>query len=551
MKYIITCIIFLANFSLLSAQQSTKLAETRIMVRFKTAPKIPVQNPESGYFSFGIQAIDSLNKLNSCFIAEPMNKAKTMYVLRFKTRGDVQKMIQDYMKTGLLKYAEPDFIGKSDGSQGNSITPNDPNFNKQWALSNDGSFNLGNVKAGADINMKAGWAIQQGSSKTVIAVLDGGCKLNHPELTNRFWINPKEIPNNGKDDDSDGFIDNINGWDFAYDDKDPSDDVGHGTNVCGIIAANGNNNFGVAGINWHARLMVCKVLDNTGYGYYSWWVKAINYSVDHGAFVINMSLAGASFSQALQDATDYADSYSVCIIASMGNDNSNALNYPAANPTVIAVGATDADDKRSTPFFWSTSSGSNYGKNISVVAPGNYIYGLSYTDDSDYTTYWGGTSQAAPHVTGLASLLYAQNPNYTPQDIRRIIQNTADDQVGDPSEDVKGWDQYYGYGRINAGRALAQSAGIESEKIINSVPLYVFPNPSSDLIRINYALNQIEKPVLSLYNIEGKLIESHTLGTQSPGNYTQQLNPKLSPGIYMLIMKGNNFTSQPVKLVRY
>jgi subtilisin family serine protease len=139
------------------------------------------------------------------------------------------------------------------------------------------------------------------------------------------------------------------------------------------------------------------------------------------------------------------------------NANTDTAYYPAACRHVIAVGATNPDDTRSAPFFWDKSSGSNYGKHITVVAPGNFIYGI---DPEGYDTYWGGTSQAAPYVSGLAALLIAQDPSRTADEIIDIIKNTADDGVGNPSEDKPGWDQYYGYGRINAYKALSFGASV-------------------------------------------------------------------------------------------
>lgn len=301
--------------------------------------------------------------------------------------------------------------------------------------------------------MENAWSIEQGDSNIVVTIIDSGTKLDHPEFTGRIWTNYHEIPNNGIDDDGNGYIDDVKGWDFANSDNDPMDDNGHGTNVAGIIGANGNNSIGYAGADWYCKLMILKGLDNNNYGYYSWWTEAIYYAVDNGAKVINMSLGGNSFSTTLQNAVTYALNNNVVVVVCMMNTNSNTVYYPAGFTGVIAVGSTNSNDTRSNPFFWSPTSGSNYGSHISVVAPGNYIYGLNYQSNTKYGSYWGGTSQATPHVSGLASLLLAQNPSRTPAQIKSTIETTAEDQVGNSSEDTPGWDIYFGHGRINAFNA--------------------------------------------------------------------------------------------------
>jgi thermitase len=160
----------------------------------------------------------------------------------------------------------------------------------------------------------------------------------------------------------------------------------------------------------------------------------------------------------------------------MGNANNNTPNFPAGYSGVISVGSTDPDDTRSNPFFWSPTSGSNYGSYISVIAPGNYIYGLHYLSNTNYDYYWGGTSQATPHVAGLAALLLAQDMTRTPAQIKTIIENTAQDQVGDPVEDTPGWDQYYGWGRINANAALNYNPQMIQK--IDTPGFTLLPNPS-------------------------------------------------------------------------
>ncbi len=446
--------------------------------------KLKNEDPASGksfcnHKTIGNPKIDSISKK---FNVEKIKKQSTgkrnkqhVYVIKFPQGTNIQQVIDEYYKTGEIEYAEPDYIGTGGGVQG--FIPNDQYFYRQWGLKNDGTFTLYTPVAGADIDMENAWNIEQGDSNIIVGIIDSGTKLDHPEFAGRIWTNYNEIPNNGTDDDGNGYIDDVQGWDFANADNNPTDDLGHGTNICGIIGANGNDSVGYAGVDWNCKLMILKGLNSNNAGSYSWWASAIYYAVDNGAKVLNISAGGTSPSTTLQNAITYALNNNVVIVACMMNDNSNTAYYPAVLPGVIAVGSTNPDDTRSNPFCWGASSGSNFGSHISVAAPGNYIYGLHYHYNTNYTSYWCGTSQATPHVTGLVSLLFAQDPTRTPAQIKTIIETTAEDQVGDPGEDTPGWDQYFGYGRINAFNALSVFTGIAS---INSQSqdFLLYPNPT-------------------------------------------------------------------------
>jgi subtilisin family serine protease len=363
------------------------------------------------------------------------------------------------------------------------VVPSDNQYYKQWAFQNNGNIPFAASKTGADIEMEKAWKIEQGDSSVVVAILDSGVKTDHLEFSGRIWKNYAEIPNNGVDDDNNGYIDDIQGWNFADGSNEVNDDSGHGTNIASIIGANGNNGIGFSGVDWNCKLMVLKVLKND-VGYYSWWASSIYYAVDNGANVINMSLGGDVESQALNEAIQYALDRNVVVIVSMGNKNSDNISYPSNYPGVIAVGATNPDDSRTTSFFWSSTSGSNYGEHISVVAPGNFIYGLSYKNNTEFDTYFGGTSQSAAFVSGLASLLIAQTPTITHKEVKELIEKTANDRVGDQKEDLVGRDNYYGNGRINAYEALLVNAPIPFE--LKEEDVNVYPNPSNGVFSMNY-----------------------------------------------------------------
>ena len=405
-----------------------------------------------------------------------------LYIVSFPEHTALEPILKAYQQTDNVIIAEPDYIATGGGQP---FTPNDAKYGRQWSLHNNGTFSLSQAVAGADIDMENAWGIERGDTGIIVAVIDGGAKLDHPEFAGRIWQNRHEIPNDGIDNDNNGFIDDVTGWNFAYSNNNVADDYGHGTNVAGIVGANGNNSIGYSGVDMFCKLMIIKSLNASNAGDYSWMADAIYYATDNGARVINMSIGGPTPSTIMQNAVNYAVAAKVTVVICMMNTNTSQPYYPAACTGVIAVGSTNPNDKRSRPFFWDPASGSNYGSHISVVAPGNYIYGLSYNSNTNYESYWGGTSQAAPHVAGVASLLVAQDPTRTPAQIKQILENTAEDRVGDPAEDVQGWDQYFGHGRINAYRALGGTTGIISQ-VNTPADFSVYPNPSNGVLHVKF-----------------------------------------------------------------
>lgn len=379
---------------------------------------------------------------------------ETYYAVYFEGSTDILETCGKLNYEYKIDFSEPDFIGEGAGVKGTSMKPNDIFFTRQWGLYNDGSLGTTtgrNGKSGADMNVLKAWDIETGSSDIIVGILDSGTKTDHPDLNGRIWINSEEVKN-GRDDDGNGFVDDINGYNFAYDNPNVKDDGGHGTNIAGTIGAATNNDLGYAGIDQKCKLMICKNLDDENLGEYSWWSASLYYASNNGARVLNMSEGGYDYSKTLENAVKYAQDAGCIIVASMMNKNNGDTYYPASFKNVLAVGATDTDDSRCKEFTW--GGGSNWGKHISVVAPGNRIYGLDYRDNSNYDVYWSGTSQATAYVSGIASILLGQDPSRTNNDLREIITQTALDQVGDPREDKAGFDNYYGYGRVDLYEAL-------------------------------------------------------------------------------------------------
>lgn len=536
MKPSIVLLLFFMNFSIL-AQSEQNYADQQVILKFKESNALKLDFLQQ-------LKVEELQKINQEIGVYEINKTGNKregntFLLKFNnTSFEVEEVIELYQKTGRFEYVEPNFIGTAGGKM--LTVPNDALYgNRQWGLKNNGSFSLAPATAGADIDMEPAWDIETGDPNMIIAILDSGLRLNHPEFSGRIWVNSGEVID-GVDNDGNGFIDDVEaGWDFANADNDPTDDQGHGTNVAGIALATGNNNIGYAGVNWNSKIMVCKILNDQNNGYYSWFVEGIYYAVNNGAKVLNMSVGGSSYSSLLADAIQYAYDNDVVVVACMMNENNGATYYPAGLPETIAVGSTDPDDQRTSPFFWSGSSGSNYGDHIDVVAPGNFIYGLHHQSNTYYDSYWGGTSQATPLVAGLASLILAQNPALTVEDVRSIIINSAEDQVGDSTEDVPGWDPFYGSGRINAYSAL-NSMGISPNfQSDNSI---VYPNP----ISINETLNIIGAPPgdyeVVFYDVLGKKCASFR--TEALNEGIELKIPNLSPGLHLV--KINNMQTKEI-----
>lgn len=300
--------------------------------------------------------------------------------------------------------------GAVSGAASQSITPNDDLYERyQWNLRR--------------IHAAEGWRLTTGSPSITVAVLDTGVSLTHPELVRRV----------------------VAGYDFINEDAIPEDDHGNGTHVAGIIGAEANNRTGIAGIAWQSRIMPVKVLDAQARGDPDVAAQGVIWAVDHGANVINLGLAGPTPSTPLDDAIEYAYSRNVTVVAPMGNEGTSTMAYPAANPRVIAVAATDRLDARLAT--------SNTGAYISVAAPGEQI-ASTFKSPGGPDTYavTGTTAQAAAHVTGLIALMLSLNPTLTPGDIRTLLEASADD-VGAPGRDIE-----TGAGRINVYRALSVAA---------------------------------------------------------------------------------------------
>jgi subtilisin family serine protease/subtilisin-like proprotein convertase family protein len=386
-----------------------------------------------------------------------------------------------------------------------SVVPNDPRFGSMWDLRNTGQSG-GTVDA--DVDADQAWDLQTGSLATAVAVIDTGIDYTHPDLYKNIWLNQGEIPaglglvdtdsdglftfwdlnesaNAGKvtdgnangridgydvlhdsrwadrqDEDHDGKVDDLIGWDFVHNDNDPFDDNGHGTHVSGTIGALGDNGVGVVGINWKVELVGLKFLGASGSGYTSGAVDALNYAVSKGIKISNNSWGGGGYSAALATALSNARAAGHVFVAAAGNASSNndaTPNYPSNYnyDNVVAVASTDRYDR--------LSSFSNYGATtVDLAAPGSSI--LSTTPNNTYSTY-SGTSMATPHVTGAVALVWSADPTLSYSQVIARIKESVDPLASLSGKVATG-------GRLNVSNALQAGGGTDTTgpQVIAALP---------------------------------------------------------------------------------
>ncbi len=385
--FVIFCAFLFSSIPIYASDFLTNSENRRIIVKYKTG----LSDPERLKFHRlnRLERISSIGRLNIDVLSV---KPEAVNELILKVQGDPR-----------VSYAEEDQIATV------SEMTDDP------ALLENKQGNLYQIHAaGGDVSA---WNYSKGSSNVLVAVVDTGIDEDHPDLS-------------GKVDKETNCTDSYT----------PDDLYGHGTHVAGIIAANTNNHLGIAGVGYNSRLLNAKALSDSGSGYYSWIADCISWAADNGADVINMSLSGTAYSRALEDAVNYAALKGAVLVAAAGNSGKSKLSYPAGFNNVIAVGAVDNKDNK--------ASFSNYGRWISVAAPGVSIYSSlpnhpNKIGGQNYG-YMSGTSMAAPHVSGLVALLFGINGKR--EQVISYLENYADR--------ISGTGVYFLYGRINALASL-------------------------------------------------------------------------------------------------
>jgi subtilisin family serine protease len=360
--------------------------------------------------------------------------------VRVSVGGDAETSLAALRQIGGVRYAERVV------SMQVADAPSDPLFSRESAYLNA-------------VSAPAAWDIEKGSPDIVVAVVDTGVDVNHPDLRANIWTNPGEVPNNGADDDGNGCVDDVNGCAFVSDSSPGcsnvtngfvNDDIGHGTFVSGVIAAAANGT-GMVGVARNVRIMPVKVLDCHGAGDSVATARGVEYAVRSGARVINLSLGGLAEAQVLIDAIADATNAGVIVVAATGNGGSAGVAFPARIPQVLAVGATASSNPDHRASF------SSWGPEVDVAAVGEDVVGtlprsrcfvlLPCLPDGPYAV-GDGTSFSTPQVAGLAALMLSAKRDLTPGQITDIIKSTA---TALPAGDAPGW---AGAGRVNMAAAL-------------------------------------------------------------------------------------------------
>jgi serine protease len=417
----------------------------RVVVKFKTAQQILIEgkvelneNVKKIVDKYGVTKVEQKYKIKNAENKEAaeLNKIVTMFI---STSIDPELVSAKLSKHDLVEWAEPHYLYQL------TYTPNDPNHASQYAISK--------------IQSEAAWDINKGDASIIIAIDDTGVDWDHPDLAANIWVN--DDPVDGSDNDGNGYVDDINGWDFGgltgTPDNDPNEDrPDHGTHVAGISSAVTDNGVGVSSIGFNCTIMPVKtsqddIRNQAGQALIAYGYEGIVYAADNGAHVINCSWGGFNYSIAAKAAIDYAISKGTLVVGAAGNNGISTVIYPAAYPGVLSVGSTTSSDTR--------SGFSNYGMYLDVLAPGSSIYN---TWQNDTYASLSGTSMASPLAAGLAGLVFNQFPSYTPLQVAEQIRVNADNIDAQNA----GFSGLLGSGRINAFKALS-NANSKSVRMVN------------------------------------------------------------------------------------
>lgn len=398
------------NFSKVGALAATMMLAVTANASFTTqsVPGEFVVKLKPGMMRMSAQTLSQQLK---GFVTQKISGQNIVVVKKavFETNDSAIKALNE---NPMVEIAEPNYIYKINKA------PTDPLYIQTWGLANVGQADPKNQVgvAGVDINAERAWEIQTGTREKIIAVIDTGIDYTHPDLVDNMWVNESE--KNGKagvDDDNNGVVDDVYGYNAITGTGNAKDDQGHGSHCAGTIGARANNGIGVAGVNWNVRMMAVKFLDAGGSGSLADAIKAIDYATKMGAHVMSNSWGGGGFSQTLMDAIKRSNEAGAIFIAAAGNEynnNDNSPTYPSTYQVENVMSVAAIDNRGAKADF------SNYGKKtVHLGAPGVNV--MSTTGGS-YKSF-SGTSMATPHVAGVAALLWANEPNLTAAQVKERL----------------------------------------------------------------------------------------------------------------------------------
>ncbi|MCY4402856.1 MAG: S8 family serine peptidase [Candidatus Poribacteria bacterium] len=446
---LILLIIWMISFSPAFAEVlSPEITPGELLIRLtpEAAQDLHELNAKSEIVSlYAEHKVESLKHVFPSSINSP-NLQRT-YLLRFPIETNLPILKKAFEDSDLIEEVAYNYLRPTLADE---VVPNDPKYSKQWSL--------------PLIRMPQTWAIEKGDKNVVIAIIDSGIDYRHEDLLDKIWVNPGEIPDNGVDDDGNGYIDDIHGWDFTdapnlqaegdftEGDNEPIDETGHGTHVAGIAGAMPNNGIGIAGIAWNCPLMAVRAglsLGGSSRLQDDDSAAAIVYAADNGANIINMSWGSAQHSFVIQDAIEYAHAQGVLLVGAAGNSKGSDSFFPAAYRRVVSVASTNQHKQ--------LFNRSNFGASVDIGAPGNVILSTQIRDNYRTLT---GTSMATPHIAGIAALMQSKRPTLTNEETRQILINTTDIVLDKDTEEPD--PKLAGAGTVNAERALLASGVLQA-----------------------------------------------------------------------------------------
>ncbi len=426
-----------------------------------------------------------------------------------------------------LAYIEPNYVYEAEA------VPNESWFSQQWALLNTGQTG---GTPGADINATAAWDLATGLPSVVIAILDSGIDFGHPDLAANIYVNPGEVAGNGLDDDGNGYVDDVHGWDFVNEDNDPQDDNGHGTFMAGIIGAEANNGQGIAGVCWRVSLLPLKFLGATGTGTTADAIRALDYAVALGVPITNNSWGGGPFSQALLDAITTADQAGTAFVATAGGagrDLDVTPVYPVCYDVgnVVAVAASDHDDL--------LYSASDYGdETVDLAAPG---VGILTTDiGASYRTI-SGTSAATAHVSGALGLILTRFPLATGV--------AAGDHLVAHAEKVAALTGFVRMGRLDAYAALVNEPSAVPEAHAGRGLALWRESTATGEVRFGLRAPRDEHVRLAVFDVRGQFVRELFAGPLAGGERSlawdahDDRGARVASGVYVARLSGYSGTA--------